>query len=517
MMRRPIRARDLWSAEAGVFVVVWLFLMIAGRERMLRDPGTFWHAVAGRKMLAEHAVIRSDPFSFRFEGKPWIAHQWLGEIAMAGLDRLAGMDGLLLGGAALLAATYAWAARRLLAADVPVVVTAMLVALGVAASSYHFLVRPHLFSILFMGLVCARLCDYEAGRCSRAGLLWIPAIFVVWANSHGAALGGLVTVWIAAVGWLIATGSPVRQLLRINADVPPTPAIPALGIAAASVWAVLLNPFGLDLPLTWIGLMRAPGLPRLIIEHAPLSLRSVDGWMVLLFGAVYVGMLLRAPRAQIRITWFIPLVWLALAVSRIRHGPLFAITALTVLPDIWRVIRTRSIRPAAISTQSPTASPNRPPRRAVVVLPAVCVLLTLTLQVFGLRAPLVGAGWARLDANYWPIAALPTLRERAIRGPAEARVLNDMLFGGFLVYHLPQARVFIDDRCELHGESLLNEYVYAAAHHPEKIDTWAQKFDARTAVVHARSPFDTYLTQSPRWRCLFRDAVAAVYARTPID
>ena len=36
-----------------------------------------------------------------------------------------------------------------------------------------------------------------------------------------------------------------------------------------------------------------------------------------------------------------------------------------------------------------------------------------------------------------------------------------MLFGGFLIYHTPGFRVFIDDRCELYGDEFMVKYVKA--------------------------------------------------------
>src|SRR5215470_11317291 len=113
------KAFRLWSAETGIFIVIWLVLFAAGRTRMIHDPGTLWHPVVGRLILERHAAIRQDPFSFRHVGDTWLSHQWLGEVAMALIDRAAGLDGLLLAAVTLLAATYAWAARRIIARGVP--------------------------------------------------------------------------------------------------------------------------------------------------------------------------------------------------------------------------------------------------------------------------------------------------------------------------------------------------------------------------------------------------------------
>ena len=78
------------SSLSLIFVALWLLLLLAGRSAMLHDPGSFWHVVAGQRMLATGQVLREDPFSFTFAGRPWVADQWLAECGMAAVHRLAG-------------------------------------------------------------------------------------------------------------------------------------------------------------------------------------------------------------------------------------------------------------------------------------------------------------------------------------------------------------------------------------------------------------------------------------------
>ncbi len=489
------RRASFFPAESIIFLVVWLALLFVGRERLLRDPGTFWHTVVGSRIIDTHAVVRTDSFSFRHAGQPWLAHQWLGECAMAIIDRISGLDGLLLAAVTLLAATYALAARRLLMRGATAPTAGILVTLAIAASSFHFLVRPHLIGIPLMAATLAILADFESRKLRPRVLIALPLIFLVWANTHGSALGGLATLWLVIAGWT------AESFFR-RASAPPL--AHAYLAAAASTAAIFINPFGTDLPRLWISLLSAPSLPRIIIEHAPLSLTSIDGWMVLLFGAIYVVALVRARRAGLRFTWFVPLIWLALTIQRIRHGPLFAITALIALADILPKV-TNSIPTPRIALA-----------RASIV-PLACVTLALVLQIAGAPIPLLGRNWARLDPTYWPVQSTAALRSRVAESPAAARILNDTLFGGFLIGTVPTAKIWIDDRCELYGEDELNAYVAAGSQHPEQIEAWSDQFDAQTAFVHTNSPFDRHLAASPRWTCRHRSPTAALYARSTVS
>src|SRR5262249_39958432 len=100
-----------------------------------------------------------------------------------------------------------------------------------------------------------------------------------------------------------------------------------------------LNPYGSALPRTWFALLASQLLPRLIDEHAPLLQSGWAGGAVALFGVVYLSALLGVLPSRSRITWLIPVLWLALSFTRIRHGPLFAITAVIALADVFPQIR----------------------------------------------------------------------------------------------------------------------------------------------------------------------------------
>src|SRR5262245_715053 len=108
------RLARFWRAETAIFLSIWLGLMIGGRCRLFRDPGTFWHVALGERMLQARQLIRTDPFSFSCTGQPWIAQWWLADCCLAGIHRLDGWDSTLLATVTGLAVLYTWVAYRLL-------------------------------------------------------------------------------------------------------------------------------------------------------------------------------------------------------------------------------------------------------------------------------------------------------------------------------------------------------------------------------------------------------------------
>lgn len=499
-----------------IFLALWLGLLGFGRSSLLRDPGTFWHLAAGEKMLAEAELIRTDPFSFTRAGRPWVAHQWLAECLLAAVFRWSRWDGLLLLTATLLAAVYAWLAVRLLGARVHPLPALLLLALALAASSHQFHVRPLIVSIGLLAAVFAWLVDVEARRRRPATLWCLVPLVILWANLHAGVLVALGVMGIVVAGWEFCWLADWRSPLASQRQ-----AIILALLPACCAAAVLINPYGIRLPAAWWRTLALP-LPGLIQEHAPLDLSKPLSWAMVALGLIYVVVLLGAWRAGPRTTWFIPLLLLFMSFQRVRQGPLFAVTALVAMAEMlaqqpWaaRLERRGWRRPAPKDQRTGArcaAQPTGPARvfRAVL-LPAVVVFAAGVLQALGAPVPVLGSGWARHDPRQWPVDLLPRLKAIEQRSAPATAVFNDLPLGGFLIFHAPRLRVFIDDRCALYGAALLQAYDHARRHAPQRVDQWQRQYGFRYALVEADTPFDRYLAAQGRWRLLGRTESAALY------
>ncbi|HVJ81624.1 MAG TPA: hypothetical protein VNC50_11180, partial [Planctomycetia bacterium] len=132
-------------AEAVFLLVVFLFLLGAGRKQMFADPGALWHPVTGEKVLTE-GFFRGDPYGFR-EYHDWFAKDWLAEVIFAYAHRWAGPDGMLLVPAGVLALFYTFVFHRLLRAGCHWTFATLLALAALAASAFHFFCRPLIFTL----------------------------------------------------------------------------------------------------------------------------------------------------------------------------------------------------------------------------------------------------------------------------------------------------------------------------------------------------------------------------------
>lgn len=498
--------RRCWSFGALVFLGIWLVLMLTGRTALFQDPGTFWHTRLGLETLASGQVTRVDAFTCSVAGQSWVDAQWLPECLMAAMYRLCGWDGLLLLTATLLAAIYAALAARLANQGWNCVAVLGLLALVLGASSHQFHVRPLVLTIgLLAGLQCV-LVDVEAGRRGLKSLsVWI-VIFLLWANSHGGVLAGLGTLSLTVVGWcgfrVLGLCSPVRTGRE---------GLVSLAILAACIATVAVNPYGLSLARGWLHVLELP-LSQIIQEHAPLDFGEPYAWIVLLLAALYVTALAGTPWRTWRVSWLLPLVWLGLTFLRVRNGALFAVTVAATMSDVlaqsrWAIV----LRKHEWLTTIESHSGRR--RFAPLLLPLAVVIVTAGLQAAGTRLPVVGQGWVQLDSQRWPVDLLPELRAIADRSDSPTPIVNDMLYGGFLIFHTPRLAVLIDDRCELFGRQMLLDYRRAETRQPERFDAWSRQYAARYALLPNDTPAERFFQARPDWHLIRRGAAAALYGR----
>ena len=161
-------------------------------------------------------------------GQPWFAWEWSYDVLVGWLDTEAGLNGVVLFTALILALVFAWAFRLLLRRGANVLVSLVLVLLAASASMIHFLARPHVVSWLFtlawfwildswekdsLDPAPASNPDSSAHLKIRRGLpLWLlPLLMLVWVNVHGGFLVGFI---LLAIYWI----SAAWQWFRLKDD-----------------------------------------------------------------------------------------------------------------------------------------------------------------------------------------------------------------------------------------------------------------------------------------------------------
>ena len=462
-------ARMRWSPNLAITLAALVIAAFVTFSRdLFNDGDTSWHLATGRWILDHGRVPDTDPFSFTCRGCPWTAHEWLADVAMAGIYGVSGWTGLaLLFGFA--AGLTFWLIGRALMRALPVrwTLAAMFGIVAVAAPS--FLARPHLLAwpvllIWLTALLAAR------DRRQAPPLVLVP-LMTVWANLHASYVVGIGLAGLFALEALIEEEDRRRVLFRWG----------LFGVAA--VLATAITPHGLQGFLYPFETSSMQVLP-LIREWRPLKLPDD-----LLFVILATLMVLTAARSWRRVG-FVRLLLLAgllvMAVQHWRHQPLSLLILAPALVPRIAGHRFGISRAVAVS------------RSALAVL----ILGGLAIAAIRFALPI-----DRRDDKHFPVTAL-TRVPPALRG---APVLNDYSFGGPMI--LMGYAPFIDGRADMYGDDLTLRHARMMQGDERLFAREADRWGLRWTIVQPRSGLAKDLARNPQWREIYRDPYAVVHAR----
>ncbi len=516
--------RRLFRPETVFFLLIWLGLMVAFRDRGFYDPGALWHIKVG-EIIIDRGMPQTDPFSYTFEGERWVPQQWGAEVLMALVHRAGGFDALLLCFATGVALLFTLIFRRCIQGGMGPILAGVIVGGVLAVGAFHYFVRPHMFTIAFLGWTMMRIIDYERGRTNIWGLAGLIPLYVLWLNLHGGVLGGTMTLGCAVAGWgvlfLVRRPTPIKNWRT---------AFLLVGIVGACGLTPLVNPHGMEMIRIWQKIVGSKVLPEVINEHMPMDPTSPLGLTVLALGAFYLVLIAGTLPKWPQVSWLIPLVWLVLSFKGIRQGPLFAVCAGVAIADLWKhtVWHRLLVKYGDGSTAWDTDDPVRvaATRSGAIVFaaPLILVLCASVLQTQRVEVPVIGHGWARLDPNFIPSDMTVEMTAYAASVPHGTRIFNDANLGGYLIYHTPTLKIFMDDRCELYGDEWIRHYSDTLGRPPEEIgpvfEGWAAKYRFDRAIVMTNPPsqdkprIEQYLLSVPgKWREVSRGKRAVMFER----
>ena len=498
--RQRIRRTFLIPSIPDLVFVGLSGLQVAAASLILlnRDGDLPRHIAVGKVMLANRALVQQDFFSHTAYGQPFLAYEWLTQLIFAAVHQVAGLDGVAVLTAVVIAFAYALVAgfliRRGVAMDLVVVTIAAAALLGMT----HWAARPHAFSFAASAILLRLL---EPGKPVR--LLWFLLLFALWTNLHPGFLFGLGILGVMTVGDLFeATVGNVEDRAAWRHAARYHGAALALGSLAT-----LVNPYGIGLHMHSIG-----HLGNAEMMTATSEFRSPDFHSSV--GIVFLGILLIALAAvgsrRSRLsapTLLIFLATVALSLRSWRYISLFGLVALPMLAiavtDDWE----RWVPQVLRAPGRALADGDRLARRGIVALVFVGALAGLALYS--------GEGRPRqyiadqFSPKGFPVEAVKFARANRLSG----RLYNDYKWGGYLTLAWPEQRVFIDGLADFYGNRIFRDYRHVAGLRPgwrDVLDRW----HIDLVLVPADSGVTAELTRESEWRSLYRDDVAALLQRT---
>jgi hypothetical protein len=167
------------------------------------DPDMWWHLKTGQ-VIIEQGLPERDLFSFTVPDHEWIVQEWLTDVAMWLVYRAAGLAGLSLVFAALIATTY-WLVYRQCPGRP--YLAAFVVLVAVLAASLPLGIRPQMVNIFFLALFATVVEGFrrtaagpESAARARRWLFLLPPLSLLWANMHSGYLAGFAYLGATLAG-----------------------------------------------------------------------------------------------------------------------------------------------------------------------------------------------------------------------------------------------------------------------------------------------------------------------------
>ncbi len=509
--RIAIRLLPSMTDFAFLMPIIFLFGRMDGMQNLLGDGDTGWHIRTGEWIAANHVVPVRDLFSYSKPEGVWYAWEWASDLILAWLNTHGGLAMVALGAILIISITFTLLfrlARRQSNAIVAIVVTMA----SAAASSIHWLARPHLFTMLFLVLF---YCALERVRAGQTKYLWfLPLGTAVWTNVHGGFVVGIAIVGAYGLAELMKMALAPDAETRLEAR---PRAKQYFLCMLACLAASLINPYTYRLHVHVFQYLRDPYAAEHIIEffslnfHHPMAI-FFEALMLLGVAATFWSF-----RKGTYVEGLLILVAGHGALLAGRNIPLYAIIAappiaamltewLAAAPEFqvaeWLRAAARKFNAVAAEITETDAIGRWH------IVSALGVMLVASL-LFAPHPPKKFR--PEFDPKYYPAAAVNKISRDILGKGSPAHIFTYDQWGDYLIYRLyPRTRVFIDGRSDYYGSELELKVVNAMNVKYGWEDTMSH-FGVDTILLPPSVPLTGALKMSSRWRLIYDDGVALVF------
>lgn len=364
------------------------------------DPDFGWHYKMG-EIIVKEGIPETDPFTYTMPSYPFVDYEWLSNVLIYEL--------------------YSRYGKELLA---------LLYALIAISAAYIVVPSKYKYSVFFFFLLGSILLPRSGIRPQVEGWLlfailirilfnkavwekwkWLfPLLMLVWVNLHGSYPIAFVTIGLVKFGEFFQT----RKI-----------SLSDIAVVLLGFIATLINPYGIRdwqevlFQMSQVGLFR-----KTISEWKPFYMRLELGFLLL----AVMGLLnIWKNRFQLHLGWVITFLWtLWMAISSTRHLPFFAFIAIPFIASALDNFR-----------KDVTAIHMGKERfHSIMMLFSIIAGIVFFTEIFFSLRNIIN------ETNFYPVKAVEYIKENDLNG----RIFNQYGWGGYLIWKLPEHKVFVDGR-----------------------------------------------------------------------
>jgi hypothetical protein len=464
---------------------VWVAIPIAAAFALASiqsslQPDLWWHLACGRWTARTGHIMRQDPFTFTIAHQPVVDQNWLAEVLMYEVHRLGGIKLLTLltatlyTGAFLLMLRCCWLRARHYR------IVAVCGVLGLLLTCANQLIRPQAFAAVLFSLTLMVLWHFPV----KLKALFVALIMLMWTNMHGSFALGVVLPAIFLTGRILQL-----SLNGARSTIARDPLIRSYSLCfLLSIAAAFCNPQ----PAQTIHYVTESSTIGLKIGIQEWQRTSLTTWSGIFFYASILMSLFVIKFSRQKMDLKDALLLVALAILGARSGRLIMWWGLALSPILAGHLAT------LVRIEDPV-------RESAGAKPALIYALL---------------GWLIIGASspWWRPYSGPPTEPRAmsefLKTRKSDRVFHPMGWGGYLIWHNPEIKVFVDGRVDPFPISVWQDYdtiADGARDWENVLDKWRinELVTSRTmtpSLVKAAS-------QSQRWTEVHSDPLAVVFEK----
>jgi hypothetical protein len=489
----PTLLRWLPSLTSFAFLLplVLLYWQVGRPSALLTDPIIGVDIRIGQWILSHHAIPHHGLFSFTLAGRPWCDWEWLSDVLYALLFRIHGLSAIVAFhlGLLCLVSVILYRTARLRAGRIVAFAATCLV---MAATTIHWLARPHLITWLFLAIFCFLLERADVTG-DHKPLLVFPLLMVLWVNLHPGFVAGLLVlgVWCAhsLVRYWSVSNEKDHQRRKAQAF--------WFGLLFAScLAATVVNPYFWHLDAHIASYLFSPkSVTSNVAEWLSPDFRNPRlHWFELFLPLAAAAGVWQGARGHIGHCSLV-FGWMHLALMSVRNVPLFAIVCAAPLAAAGGHFR-RRCRFGHDLRACEAILASRRSRHG-------------TIAVYGLACALLAGIFLCGPSNFGPPSSLPV---NAVRHLPAGRLFTTDRWADYLIYLELNRQVFFDGRNDAYGAEILNDYLTVMRAQP----SWQNillKYQITAALVPPNSSISASLMAAPRWVLTYQDRKAVIYVR----
>lgn len=377
------------------------------------DPDFGWHLRNG-ELIQTIGFFKTDPFSYTMPSFPVVSHAWGSGVLFSIINSTLGYWALSVIFSLLAIGTIAFSLPKEFwqkSKDKTFVIwKSMIWIVSFAAIFPIGGVRPQVIS-WFLLAILLKILRSEKTVDFKNKIALIP-FFILWANLHGSFIAGFIVYAI------VIFGKSIREKSLLWRDIL---------VFISCVFATLLNPYGISLWREVWETVTSTTLRFAIMEWMPTFFVANTAYFFIV--CLSVALFIRFWKKFLLEERLLFLFFLIQSLSGARHIPLFVIISTKVLILCYLFLKKEIDR-------LPKISKDRFEKFVLILFSVGCIVSLMNLYSSFKSSMVIS------EKNFFPKEAISFIKQNQLEG----EIFSEYGWGGYLIWKMPERKVFIDGR-----------------------------------------------------------------------